>query len=109
VGYVREDNPEKLEKLVRESLADWKPYVFHLDRMVTELLSLTLLVLLPLSRLAIIAPSSLQILGGTIFHDTTPFSGTEVPDCLNILMVDETGGEVVSIASEDVHDTGGQI
>lgn len=65
-------------------------------------MAFTLLAIHPIARQAVANPRPLHVGGGLVLHPVTAFRRAEVPDRVHVFVLDESLGQVVAVACDDV-------
>ncbi|MBM3180861.1 MAG: hypothetical protein FJZ86_10955 [Chloroflexi bacterium] len=84
------------------SLPRRHPDILHLGRLVQELVTFALFAGHPIARQAVADPRPLHVGGGLVLHPVTAFRRAEVPDRVHVFVLDESLGQVVAVARDNV-------
>ena len=94
---------------VCKDIAHRYPDIFDLDSVVEKLLPLALLRRRPVPHLAVVHPGTLDVIGRRVLHKLGALCGAKVPHGLNILVLGQVLGQVVTIPGQDVDHAAGQV
>lgn len=84
------------------SLPRRHPDILHLRRLVQKLMAFALLAIHPIARQAVADPCLLHVGGGLVLDVVTAFCRAEVPDRVHVFVLDESLGQVVAVARDNV-------